>query len=195
MGAAHVPHILVVDDNPDNRDMYSMYPEYTGFAVEVAGDGLSAFRQASASAEDRLIRPGALLQPLREVEVGERAEDAVGIVLPVGRDQDPIDVLDAGGIGRLQLHHEIAPAAVQRHPEDAAGDLAAPEHVESASIRCETDRPIPGICPGNGPGLSAVHRIQPRQPISPDREIAKRPASSREAAVDSGLPMRIEKSW
>src|SRR5438034_7114971 len=55
MGASRVPRILVVDDNPDNRDMYSMYLEYTGFVVEVAGDGVSAFSQASATHPDLIV--------------------------------------------------------------------------------------------------------------------------------------------
>ena len=47
--------ILVVDDNPDNRDMYSQYLEYTGFAVEVADDGISALTKAGASHPDLIV--------------------------------------------------------------------------------------------------------------------------------------------
>jgi CheY-like chemotaxis protein len=50
-----VARILVVDDNPDNLDMYSTYLEYTGFAVEVAGDGVSAFSKANAIHPDLIV--------------------------------------------------------------------------------------------------------------------------------------------
>jgi two-component system cell cycle response regulator DivK len=49
------PRILVVDDNPDNRDMYSTYLEYTGFAVDVAGDGVSALSKATAVHPDLIV--------------------------------------------------------------------------------------------------------------------------------------------
>src|SRR5689334_18579024 len=41
-----MPCILLVDDNPDSRDIYRTILEYHGFGVVLAGDGVQALRLA-----------------------------------------------------------------------------------------------------------------------------------------------------
>ena len=50
--------VLVVDDSPDNRDLYLEYFAFRGFAVEGADDG------ATAVACARRLRPDAILMDL-----------------------------------------------------------------------------------------------------------------------------------
>ena len=46
------PRVLLVDDYPDAREMYSEYLEYSGFDVIEAGNGMEALQQ-----RDRSRRP------------------------------------------------------------------------------------------------------------------------------------------
>lgn len=49
------PLILLVDDFQDNREMYAMYLDYTGFRVAEATNGYEALEQASALAPDLIV--------------------------------------------------------------------------------------------------------------------------------------------
>ena len=44
------PHVLVVDDYPDAREMYAEYLQYSGFDVVEAGNGIEALERAADSA-------------------------------------------------------------------------------------------------------------------------------------------------
>ncbi len=45
-GRDEKPRVLVVDDYPDAREMYSEYLEYCGFAVDQATNGMEALQRA-----------------------------------------------------------------------------------------------------------------------------------------------------
>ena len=49
------PRVLVVDDYPDAREMYSEYLEYSGYEVIQAANGVEALRQAAACAPDIIL--------------------------------------------------------------------------------------------------------------------------------------------
>jgi two-component system, cell cycle response regulator DivK len=53
--AAPRPRVLLVDDYPDAREMYSEYLQYSGFDVVEAGNGMEALQRAAESAPDIIL--------------------------------------------------------------------------------------------------------------------------------------------
>jgi two-component system, cell cycle response regulator DivK len=49
------PRVLLVDDYPDAREMYSEYLQYSGFDVIEAGNGVEALERAADSAPDVIL--------------------------------------------------------------------------------------------------------------------------------------------
>ena len=49
------PRVLLVDDYPDAREMYSEYLQFSGFDVVEAGNGVEALQRASESAPDIIL--------------------------------------------------------------------------------------------------------------------------------------------
>ena len=49
------PRVLLVDDYPDAREMYSEYLQYSGFEVIEAGNGVEALERALDSAPDIIL--------------------------------------------------------------------------------------------------------------------------------------------
>ncbi len=49
------PRVLVVDDYPDAREMYTEYLEYSGFEVVQAANGMEALQRALDSAPDIIL--------------------------------------------------------------------------------------------------------------------------------------------
>src|ERR1700745_246078 len=49
------PVVLLVDDYPDAREMYTEYLEYSGFDVVEAGNGMEALQRAVDNAPDILL--------------------------------------------------------------------------------------------------------------------------------------------
>ena len=49
------PRVLVVDDYPDAREMYTEYLEYTGFEVVQASNGMEALQQAVDTTPDIIL--------------------------------------------------------------------------------------------------------------------------------------------
>jgi two-component system cell cycle response regulator DivK len=49
------PRVLLVDDYPDAREMYSEYLSYSGFEVVEAANGMEALQQAIDSAPDIIL--------------------------------------------------------------------------------------------------------------------------------------------
>ena len=49
------PCVLVVDDYPDAREMYSEYLQFSGFDVVEAANGMEALQQAAAAAPDIIL--------------------------------------------------------------------------------------------------------------------------------------------
>ena len=49
------PHILVVDDDPDLRDLLRSYLGSNGFSVSVAGDGVAMWRQLDEQMADAIV--------------------------------------------------------------------------------------------------------------------------------------------
>jgi two-component system, cell cycle response regulator DivK len=49
------PRVLIVDDYPDARDMYTEYLEFSGFEVIGAGNGMEALQLAIDSAPDIIL--------------------------------------------------------------------------------------------------------------------------------------------
>jgi len=49
------PRVLVVDDYPDAREMYTEYLEYTGFEVVQASNGMEALKQAVERKPDIIL--------------------------------------------------------------------------------------------------------------------------------------------
>ena len=52
---AAAPLVLVVDDFPDNRDMYMQYLEFSGLRVAEAQNGHEALQQANALLPDLIV--------------------------------------------------------------------------------------------------------------------------------------------
>jgi two-component system cell cycle response regulator DivK len=52
---AESPLVLVVDDFPDNRDMYMQYLEFSGLRVAEAQNGHEALQQANALLPDLIV--------------------------------------------------------------------------------------------------------------------------------------------
>jgi CheY-like chemotaxis protein len=49
------PRVLLVDDYPDAREMYSEYLQFSGFDVVEAGNGIEAIQRASETAPDIIL--------------------------------------------------------------------------------------------------------------------------------------------
>ena len=49
------PRVLLVDDYPDAREMYSEYLQYSGFDVVEAGNGMEALQRAVESEPDIIL--------------------------------------------------------------------------------------------------------------------------------------------
>jgi CheY-like chemotaxis protein len=49
------PRVLLVDDYPDAREMYSEYLQYSGFDVVEAGNGMEALQRALETAPDIIL--------------------------------------------------------------------------------------------------------------------------------------------
>ena len=49
------PRVLLVDDYPDAREMYSEYLQFSGFDVIEAGNGMEAIERAADSAPDIIL--------------------------------------------------------------------------------------------------------------------------------------------
>src|SRR5262249_40585255 len=49
------PRVLLVDDYPDAREMYTEYLEFSGFDVVEAGNGMEALQRAADSAPDIIL--------------------------------------------------------------------------------------------------------------------------------------------
>ena len=55
MADASVKRILIVDDEPDPRDLLASCIEYSGFSVETAVDGVEALEKVRANPPDLMI--------------------------------------------------------------------------------------------------------------------------------------------
>ena len=53
--ATRVSRLLIVEDNPDTREMYASYFHRQGYATYTAGDGREALARASALALDVIL--------------------------------------------------------------------------------------------------------------------------------------------
>jgi two-component system, cell cycle response regulator DivK len=49
------PRVLLVDDYPDAREMYTEYLEFSGFDVVQAGNGMEALQRAADAAPDIIL--------------------------------------------------------------------------------------------------------------------------------------------
>jgi CheY-like chemotaxis protein len=49
------PRVLLVDDYPDAREMYSEYLQYSGFDVVEAGNGMEALQRAAETSPDIIL--------------------------------------------------------------------------------------------------------------------------------------------
>jgi two-component system cell cycle response regulator DivK len=52
---AERPRVLLVDDYPDAREMYTEYLEFSGFDVVQAGNGIEALERAAESTPDIIL--------------------------------------------------------------------------------------------------------------------------------------------
>jgi len=55
MTTSNIPHILVVDDDPDLRELLRGYLGSNGFTVAVAGDGIGMWRQLDEHQADAIV--------------------------------------------------------------------------------------------------------------------------------------------
>jgi two-component system, cell cycle response regulator DivK len=49
------PRVLLVDDFPDAREMYTEYLEFSGFDVVQAGNGMEALQRAADATPDIIL--------------------------------------------------------------------------------------------------------------------------------------------
>ena len=55
MNSLSIPHILVVDDDPDLRDLLASYLGSNGFTVTVAGDGVVMWAELAQRPADAIV--------------------------------------------------------------------------------------------------------------------------------------------
>ncbi len=60
MSSPSLPHVLVVEDYDDAREMYAVYLEFAGFRVSQAANGLDAVERAVAERPDAIVMDLAL---------------------------------------------------------------------------------------------------------------------------------------
>jgi len=101
-GGAEAPHILVVDDDPNDRELLARRLERHGFAVEEARDGLDALRRIEAGEPD-LVLLEVLMSNMSGLEVLERvrrnrSRSELPIILATALDDsdDAVEGLERG---------------------------------------------------------------------------------------------------
>jgi DNA-binding response OmpR family regulator len=129
--AAPPPHIVVVDDSIEMRELIALMLRSRGFDVAVAADGDAALAEILSDGADGLVSdfqmPGLDGLTLCRVLRGLRAYAALPIVMFTGvRDDDP-RLLPLRDITELRILHkpmglrEIAPALIEMIPTTLAG--------------------------------------------------------------------------
>jgi two-component system, NtrC family, response regulator PilR len=105
LAAAPVPHILVIDDEPDLRTLYELTLLREGYRVEAAGDLLQAREQLKEHRFDAVITDmrlpdGLGLELLREMLSQQRAERCV-VITAHGSAENAVEALKAGAFDYL----------------------------------------------------------------------------------------------
>jgi two-component system, NtrC family, response regulator PilR len=105
LAAAAVPHILVIDDEPDLRTLYELTLLREGYRVEAAGDLLQAREQLKEHRFDAVITDmrlpdGLGLELLRDMLSQQRAERCV-VITAHGSAENAVEALKAGAFDYL----------------------------------------------------------------------------------------------
>jgi two-component system, NtrC family, response regulator PilR len=158
LAAAAVPHILVIDDEPDLRTLYELTLLREGYRVEAAGDLLQAREQLKeyrfdAVITDMRLPDGLGLELLREMLSQQRAERCV-VITAHGSAENAVEALKAGAFDYLtkpvdlKQFRSVVASAIQstrslaqpaplddsvREMSTAPGAPAAPAKVAEAS--------------------------------------------------------------
>jgi two-component system, NtrC family, response regulator PilR len=105
LAAAQVPHILVIDDEPDLRTLYELTLLREGYRVEAAGNLLQAREQLKEHRFDAVITDmrlpdGLGLELLRDMLSQQRAERCV-VITAHGSAENAVEALKAGAFDYL----------------------------------------------------------------------------------------------
>jgi two-component system, NtrC family, response regulator PilR len=103
--AAPVPHILVIDDEPDLRTLYELTLLREGYRVEAAGDLAQAREQLKEHRFDAVITDmrlpdGLGMELLRDLQSQQRAERCV-VITAYGSAENAVQALKAGAFDYL----------------------------------------------------------------------------------------------
>lgn len=80
--------VLIADDTPDTRELYGLYLNHVGYAVELVGDGLAAVDRATALRPDVIVMDLAMpgLDGITATQrlKGHRRTQAIPVILLTG---------------------------------------------------------------------------------------------------------------
>jgi len=185
--------LLVVDDNPDNRQVLSFHLRADGFVVREAGDGAEALRLLSAGGIDLVLldvmMPGMSgIEILRRVRVRHApAELPVIMVTALDGSPDVVSALDAGANDYVTkpLDFPVVVARVRaqlrsRPPAPASGPPAGQELLPGVVL--EGRYRIEGAI-GSGSFGSVYHAVQ----LELDRPVAVKVLKSGALGHEAGM--------
>lgn len=146
LAAAAVPHILVIDDEPDLRTLYELTLLREGYRVEAAGDLLQAREQLKEHRFDAVITDmrlpdGLGLELLRDMLSQQRTERCV-VITAHGSAENAVEALKAGAFDYLtkpvdlKQFRSVVASAIQ-----STRSLAQPARPEGSARE-------PGTAPG-----------------------------------------------
>lgn len=171
------PVILVVDDDPDDREIYGKLLWYNGFDLLYAESGETALRLARSHLPDLilldLVLPDATGLDVCSSVKGHPHTRDIPVVMLTGRTE-----AETGGPARAAgcerfLQKPLAPIDVLHTVEELIGraPLPTPEADEEASDGAELAPALPGQ-----PRAEAAPRAEPEMSSWPRRRRARKPA-------------------
>ena len=139
---AESPLVLVVDDGPDNRDMYMQYLEFSGLRVAEAQNGHEALQQAFSLLPDLIVWTlAARLDGWEASEIKERPLNQTGQSCPVApRPRAPRHSKGASSrLRRLKPKHVFP--TMRKRSKDARQPIRNREKMSMAPRSKPTSRP------------------------------------------------------
>jgi DNA-binding response OmpR family regulator len=132
--------ILVVDDEPNIREIVGLYLERAGFEVRLAGDGPSALQALTASLPDLVILD-VMLPGVDGLEITRRlrSEGATPVILLTARreEADRIEGLELGADDYV-----VKPFSPQELVSRVRAVLRRTQSLERSSVSAERDQPL-----------------------------------------------------
>jgi two-component system, NtrC family, response regulator PilR len=172
--AARVPHILVIDDEPDLRTLYELTLLREGYRVEAAGDLLQAREQLKEHRFDAVITDmrlpdGLGLELLRELLGQQRCERCV-VITAHGSAENAVEALKAGAFDYLtkpvdlKQFRSVVASAIQgtrslvqpARPEDGAREIGTAPGAPATPVKVAEASALLQKLVGESPAMRAV---------------------------------------